>query len=72
MAAATGSIRALAEMDLEALARSAAASLPPGGLSKFQPCLPPAMETELVMRRVYDPPGARRLLTQQARPILRR
>jgi ATP-dependent Lhr-like helicase len=54
----------LPQLDWPQLAATAAHHLLRGPLSKFQPCLPPAMEDHLLASRLLDLPGTLRLLQQ--------
>lgn len=69
MAGAAKAIRTVQDIDLAGLARETAEQNPSTGLSKFQPCLPPDMEAELVVRRRFDPEGARTLAGQARRTL---
>ncbi|MEO7889580.1 MAG: DEAD/DEAH box helicase [Vicinamibacterales bacterium] len=60
--AASDAIRALADLDWEKVAASAARDMARGMLSKFQPCLPEEAEARLLAERLLDRPGALRFL----------
>lgn len=60
--AASDAIRALADLDWEKVAASAARDMARGMLSKFQPCLPEDAEARLLAERLLDRPGTLRFL----------
>jgi ATP-dependent Lhr-like helicase len=64
-AGAVTAIAGLASMDLAAVARDAATGLTAGNITKFQPCLPEAMEAELIVARVFDVAGAQRFVAER-------
>jgi len=50
-------VRALRELDWEAVAADSARTFVRGTVSKFQPCLPGRAETSLLVDRLLDPRG---------------
>lgn len=61
MAAARAGVRELRALEWEAIARSAAKEFARGPISKFQPCLPQEAEDALLVERLLDVEGARRV-----------
>lgn len=62
-------IRALAGVDFRALAEAESTSDVFEDLSKFQPCLPARMATQLVVERMFDPEGTRRFVAEHRVPL---
>lgn len=62
MAAARAGVRSLRELDWEAVARAAAKEFARGPISKFQPCLPQEAEEALLVERLVDVEGARKVV----------
>lgn len=60
-------IAALPELDWPAVAERAAARISAASLIKFQPCLPKRLETELVIRHVFDVAGTQRFVREGER-----
>jgi ATP-dependent Lhr-like helicase len=62
LTAARAGVRGLPRVDWHALAEETARELARGTLSKFQPCLPEAAETQLLSERLLDVGGTLRFL----------